>query len=135
MVERPDGYLAVGWALAEDGSGVPAVWRSVDGLSWDRALDAAGLESGRLVRATLVDDRLLVRGTIGAGITTRVVSWESLDGVHWTRLPLGKDIPDLLGTMPSDPVTLGGERVAVATVDGGSSSTRAVVLVQGSVLP
>jgi N-acetylglucosamine kinase-like BadF-type ATPase len=37
--------------------------------------------------------------------------------------------------MPSDPVTLGGERVAVATVDGGSSSTRAVVLVQGSVLP
>jgi hypothetical protein len=135
VVERPDGYLAVGWALAEDGSGVPAVWRSVDGLSWDRALDAAGLESGRLVRATLVDDRLLVRGTIGAGITTRVVSWESLDGVHWTRLPLGKDIPDLLGTMPSDPVTLGGERVAVATVDGGSSSTRAVVLVQGSVLP
>jgi hypothetical protein len=34
--------------------------------------------------------------------------------------------------MPSDPVTLGGERVAVATLRD-SSSTRAVVLVQGTV--
>jgi hypothetical protein len=132
VVERPDGYLAVGWALAGDGSGVPAVWRSVDGLSWDRLLDPAGLTGGRLARAALSDGRLLVRGTIGEGKTSRAVSWGSLDGVEWTRLPLGADIPDLTGTMPSDPVTLGGERVAVATLQD-SSPTRAVVLVQGTV--
>ena len=135
VVERPDGYLAVGWALAADGSGVAAVWRSVDGLTWDRTLDTSGLTGGRLVRATVSDDRFLVRGTIDAGKTTRAVSWESLDGVHWTLLPLGADIPDLTGTMPSDPVAFGGTRVAVATVDDGSSSTRAVVFVEGSVLP
>ena len=135
LVERPDGYLAVGWALAADGSAVPAVWRSVDGLTWDRTLDPSGLTGGRLARAVLSDDRFLVRGTIDAGKTTRAVSWESLDGVHWTLLPLGADIPDLLGTMSSDPVAFGATRVAVATVDDGSSSTRAVVLVQGSVLP
>lgn len=132
VVERPDGYLAVGWALAEDGSGVPAVWRSVDGLSWDRVLGPAGLTGGRLARAALSDDRLLVRGTIDEGKTWRAVSWESLDGLDWTRLPLGADIPDLAGTMPSDPVTYGGQRVAVATLHD-SSSTRAVVLAQGTV--
>jgi hypothetical protein len=133
MAERPNGYLAVGWALAEDGSGVPAVWRSADGLTWNRVLDIAGLTSGRLVRATLWDDRILVRGVINAGMTSRAASWESHDGVHWTLLPLGADIPDLTGTMSSDPVAFGGQRIAVATLDDGSSSARAVVLVQGSV--
>lgn len=125
-------YLAVGWALAEDGSSVAAVWRSVDGLTWDRLLGPAGLTGGRLGRVVLDGDRVLVRGTIGEGRTTRAVSWESLDGTDWTRLPLGADIPDLAGTMPSDPVKYGGLRFAVATVHD-SSSTRAVVLVQGTV--
>jgi hypothetical protein len=133
VVERTDGYLAVGWALAENGSGVPAVWRSTDGLAWSRVRDLSGLTGGRIARATLSDDRFLVRGTIADGNTTQAVSWESLDGVHWTLLPLGADIPDLLGTMPSDPVTVGGHRFAVATLDDGSPSARAVVLVQGSV--
>ena len=133
VIDRPDGYLAVGWALSADGSGVPAVWRSADGLAWNRVLDLAGLTGGRLVRATLSDGRLLVRGTVAEGNTTRAVSWESLDGIRWTRVPLGADIPDVTGTMPSDPVAFGGTRVAVATADDGSSSTRAVVLVQGSV--
>ena len=133
VAERPNGYLAVGWALAEDGSGVPAVWRSADGLTWNRVLDIAGLASGLLVRATLWDDRILVRGMINAGMTTRAASWESHDGVHWTLLPLGADIPDLTGTMSSDPVAFGGQRIAVATLDDGSSSARAVVLIQGSV--
>ena len=132
VVERPDGYLAVGWALAADGSGVDAVWRSVDGLTWDRTLDPAGLTGGRLARAVLSDDRVLVRGTIDEGGTSRAVSWESLDGIDWTLLPLGADIPDLAGTMPTDPVTYGGERFAVATVHD-SSSTRAVVLAQATV--
>lgn len=132
VVERPDGYLAVGWALAADGSSVAAVWRSVDGLTWDRTLDPSGLTGGRLARAVLSDGRLLVRGAIDEGRTTRAVSWESLDGIHWTRLALGADIPDIAGTMPSDPVTLGGERVAVATFHD-ATSTGAVVLVQGIV--
>ena len=132
VVERPDGYLAVGWALAADGSGVDAVWRSVDGLTWDRTLDPAGLTGGRLARAALSNDRVLVRGTIDDGGTSRAVSWESLDGVDWTLLPLGADIPDVTGTMPSDPVTLGGERLAVATFHD-ATSTRAVVLAQGTV--
>jgi hypothetical protein len=132
VVERPDGYLAVGWALAEDGSGVPAVWRSLDGLSWDRVLDPAGLTGGRLARVALWGNRLLVRGTIDEGRTSRAVSWESLDGIYWTLLPFGADIPDLAGTMPSDPLTYGGQRLAVATLDD-SSSTWAVVLVQGMV--
>ena len=139
VVEGPDGYLAVGWALAADGSGVDAVWRSADGLTWDRVLNPAGLTGGRLARAVLSGDRLLVRGTISDGNTSRAVSWESLDGINWTRLPLGADIPDLTGTMPSDPVTLGGERLDVATFHDATSnrddatSTRAVVLVQGTV--
>jgi hypothetical protein len=133
VVERPDGYLAVGWAMSADGSSVPAVWRSADGPSWSRVLDLTSLEGGRLARVTLADGRFLVRGTIDAGGTIQAVSWESLDGVHWTLLPLGADIPDLLGTMPSDPVTVGGQRFAVATLDNGSPSARAVVLVKGSV--
>jgi hypothetical protein len=132
VVERNAGYLAVGWALSPNGSGVPAAWGSEDGLAWSRVLDLTGLEGGRIARATLSDGRLLVRGTIAVGNTTRAVSWESLDGVHWTLLPLGADIPDLMG-MPSDPVTVGGQRFAVATLDDGSASARAVVLVQGSV--
>lgn len=132
VVERPDGYLAVGWALAADGSGVAAVWRSVDGLTWDRTLDPSGLTGGRLARAVLSDGRLLVRGTIADGNTSRAASWESLDGIQWTLLALGADIPDLTGTMPSDPVTRGGERVAVATFHD-ATSNRAVVLVQGIV--
>jgi len=90
------------------------------------------LTGGRLARAALSNDRVLVRGTIDDGGTSRAVSWESLDGVDWTLLPLGADIPDVTGTMPSDPVTLGGERLAVATFHD-ATSTRAVVLAQGTV--
>ena len=132
VVERPDGYLAVGWALAEDGSGVPAAWRSADGLSWSRALDVSGLTGGRLAGATLSDDRLLVRGTIDAaeddaGRFLGVPRRGPLD-----PLPLGRTSRPP-GTMPSDPVAVGGQRLAVATVDDGSSSTRAVVLVEGAI--
>ena len=132
VVERRDGYLAVGWALTEDGSPAPAVWHSADGMTWERTLDPAASTTGWLARAAISDDRLLVRGASNGSRTWRAVSWESLDGIHWTLLALGTDIPDVTGTMPSDPVTLGGERVAVATLQG-SSSTLAVVLVQGTV--
>ncbi|HEY6058503.1 MAG TPA: hypothetical protein VIV06_10750, partial [Candidatus Limnocylindrales bacterium] len=125
-------YLAVGWALVEDATSTPAVWRSVDGLTWDRVVDPAGLTGGRLARAALADERILVRGTVGEGNTSRAVSWESLDGIDWTRLPLGADIPDLPGVIASDPVTYRGQRLAVATFQD-SLSTRAVVLVQGIV--
>ena len=132
VVERRDGYLAVGWALTDDGSPAPAVWHSADGMTWERTLDPAASTTGWLARAAISDDRLLVRGASNGSQTWRVVSWESLDGIHWTRLPLGADIPDLTGTMPSDPVTYGGRRLAVATLHD-SSSTRAVVLAQGTV--
>jgi hypothetical protein len=130
VVEQPDGYLAVGWALATD-TIVPAIWRSRDGLVWDRVLETTGLTGGRLARAALTDDRILVRGTFGDA-TTRSASWESSDGTDWTRLPPGSDIPDLAGAMSSDPVTYGGERLAVTTLQE-SSSIRAVVLAQRSV--
>ena len=129
VVERPDGYLAVGWALAKDTTGVPAIWRSADGATWDRVLGLTGLTGGRVSRATLAADRIVVRGTIGEGQASRAVSWESSDGIDWTRLPLGADIPDVPGTMPSDPVTYGGQRLTVATLRD-ATSTRAVVLVQ-----
>ena len=132
VVPRPDGYLALGWALAEDTTGVPAAWRSVDGLTWDRVPGLGGVDR-RLTGAALADGRVLVRGTIDDGNTPRAVSWESSDGFAWTRLPLGADIPDLLGTMPSDPVTVGGQRFAVATLDDGSPSARAVVLVEEAI--
>ena len=131
VVERPAGFLAVGWALAGDTS-VPAVWRSGDGLAWDRVLETTGLTGGRLVRATLTGDRIVVRGTFGDGTTSRAASWGSSDGTDWTRLPPGSDIPAITGAMSSDPVTYGGRRFAVATLRE-SSSMRAVVLLQGAV--
>jgi hypothetical protein len=137
LVERRDGYLAVGWALTKDGSPAPAVWRSADGMTWERTLDPAASTTGWLARAAISDDRLLVRGASDGSQTWRAVSWESLDGIHWTLLALGADIPDVTGTMPSDPVTLARERFAVATLHDAtlrdSSSTRAIVLVQGTV--
>lgn len=132
VVEQPGGYLAVGWALAEDATGVPAVWRSIDGSTWDRVSGTTGLAGGRLARAALAGDRLVVRGTVGEGMAERAASWESLDGVGWRRLPPGADIPNLAGTMPSDPVTYGSQRIVVATFQD-SSSTRAMVLGRGPV--
>jgi hypothetical protein len=132
LVARPDGYLALGWALAEDATGVPAAWRSADALTWDRVPSSAGLTDGRLTGATLAGDRVLVRGTIGEGPESRAVSWESKDGTDWTRLPLGADIPDVTGTMPSDPVTYRGQRLAVATFRD-AEATRAVLFVQAAV--
>jgi len=130
VVERRDGYLAVGWALTKDGSPAPAVWHSADGMTWKRTVDPAASTTGWLARAAISDDRLLVRGASDGGEDWRAVSWESLDGIHWTLLPLGADIPDVTGTMPSDPVTLRGRRFAVATLQG-PPLTRAVVLAQG----
>jgi hypothetical protein len=133
VVERSDGYLAVGWALTKDGSPAPAVWHSADGMTWARTLDPAASITGWLARAAISDDRLLVRGASDGSQAWRAVSWESHDGVEWTRLALGSDIPDVTGTMPSDPVTYGGQRLAVATVPDGSSRPRAVVLAQGTI--
>jgi len=132
VVERPDGYLAVGWALTKDGSPAPAVWHSADGMTWERTLDPAPSTTGWLARAAISDDRLLVRGASDESQAWRAVSWESLDGIHWTRLALGADIPDVTGTMPSDPVTCRGQRFALATFHD-SSPTRGVVLVQGTI--
>jgi hypothetical protein len=130
VVERPDGYLAVGWAAGAETS-VPAVWRSSDGLAWHRVLDTTGLTGGRPVRMVLTDDRILVRGTYGDGTTSRAASWVSSDGTAWTRLPPGSDIPALAAALPSDPVMLGDRRFVVATLQE-SSLMRAVVL-QGAV--
>jgi hypothetical protein len=128
VVERPDGFLAMGWAAAAD-TGVPAVWRSRDGLAWSRVPDPTGLTDARLVRAALTEDRILVRGTFGDGRTSRAASWESSNGSDWTRLSPGSDIPNLAGAMSSDPVTYGGRHLVVATLQE-PSTTRAVVLVQ-----
>jgi hypothetical protein len=134
VVPRSDGYLALGWALADDGTSAPAVWHSVDGLAWDRVPSSSGLTGGRLTGAALAGDRVLARGTIDEGQQSRAVSWESLDGISWTRLPLGADIHDLVGTTPSAPVTYGGQRLAVATFQDGST-TRAVILVKVAASP
>ena len=67
VVERPDGYLGVGWALSRDGTDVPAVWRSVDGLPWERALDPTGLTGGRPVRAALGTNRFFYEGRSARG--------------------------------------------------------------------
>jgi hypothetical protein len=127
--ERAGGWVAVGRALAQGDSFVPATWRSTDGLTWTRTLDPDGRELGLVRRGSISDDRDLLRGVFTRRGPERPTTWESRDGMHWTVLAPGVDLPDVVGTMPSDPVAPDGRRFSVATTFADGVPTRAVVLV------
>ncbi len=104
-------------------------------MTWVCTLDSAASTPGWVARGSISDEALILRGTVTDGDTVRPVSWKSLDRVHWTRLAPGLDLPDVTGTLPSDPVSLGGRSVSIATLLENGSPTRAVVLVREAVAP
>jgi hypothetical protein len=133
VVERDGGFVAVG-LVAGNGAFTAAAWHSPDGLSWERIEDPAGLIPGWPGRAAVVDGRLLLRGYLFDGEANRTTSWESLDGIHWTTLAPGSDLPDLAGAEVSDPiVALAGRRLVVASF-GATDAVRSVIYAQPGAL-
>jgi hypothetical protein len=132
VVERDRGFVAVGQVMGS-GAFTPAVWHSPDGLNWERIEDPGGPIPGQPVRAAVVDGRLLLRGYVFDGEANRITSWESLDGVHWTSLAPGSDLPDLAGAEVSDPVVVAGRRLVVASF-GATDAVRSVIYAQPGAL-
>ncbi len=128
VVERDRGFLAVGHVFGS-GAFTPAVWHSADALNWERIEDPGGPIPGQPVRAAVGDGRLLLRGYVVDGEANRTTSWESLDGVHWTTLAAGSDLPDLAGAEVSDPVAVAGRRLVVASL-GATDAVRSVIYAQ-----
>jgi hypothetical protein len=128
VVERDAGFLAVG-QVTGSGAFTPAVWHSADALNWERIEDPEGPIPGQPVRAAVVDGRLLLRGYVFDGEANRTTSWESLDGVHWTTLAPGSDLPDLAGAEVTDPVAVAGRRLIVAGF-GATDAVRSVIYAQ-----
>lgn len=128
VVERDGGFVAVG-LVAGSGVFTPAVWYSADGLNWERIEDPGEPISGWPGRAAVVDRRLLLRGYVFDGEANRTTSWESLDGVHWTTLAPGSDLPDLAGAEVTDPVAVAGRRLVVASFHA-TDAVRSVIYAQ-----
>jgi hypothetical protein len=125
---RAGGWIAVGRSTAMGDSFVPATWRSTDGMAWTRTVDRDGRVLGLVSRGSVSTNSLLLRGVFTRTGRNLPTTWESRDGVQWKVLVPGVDLPDVPGTMPSDPVELAGRRVSVATLFEDGVPTRAVVL-------
>lgn len=67
------------------------------------------------------------------GEMDRTTSWESHDGVHWTTLAPGSDLPDLAGTEVTDPVAVAGRRLLVASFNP-TDAVRSVIYAQPGIL-
>ncbi len=79
------GYVALG----QGSNGVPSVWDSRDGLSWQLASSDATFGAAT-VQAIAVHDDLLI--AVGAGLSqtgpSTAMAWRSTDGVAWDRIAL-----------------------------------------------
>lgn len=81
------GWIAVG-TDAGAGDGEAAVWRSADGTSWSRVLDAGGLGGPgeqRMLDVAATPSGLVAVGADGGS----AVVWTSPDGGSWARAALG----------------------------------------------
>jgi hypothetical protein len=107
----PDGFVAVGGCR----SGEPLVWRSPDGVHWERVGENAFDEEppGRVAAAP--------GGWVAVGSDAL---WTSVDGESWTRVPTGSTFE---GAEAAD-VTVWGSRFVVS---GSTDDGRDVVWISG----
>jgi hypothetical protein len=84
----PSGILAVGWAPTG-----AAAWRSVDGLSWQRALQPASWDRATLNDVTATPTGYLAVGSVdvswGGHPRSSGAAWASDDGLQWRRMATG----------------------------------------------
>ena len=104
------GFVAVG---EENWGGVPAIWTSVDGVSWTRAaLDARTFHNGTMLSVTDVGSGAVAVGANAhASGGTGAAVWVSADGISWSPI--------------ADPTTLGGP----ATIGGVAAGPAGLVAV------
>jgi hypothetical protein len=87
-----DRLVAVGY---EGQPTSPRAWISVDGTRWEAA--DVPPEAGAMYTVNVEGSELVARGREPSGTEERPVTWTSIDGEVWTRLPAGEDMPDLAG--------------------------------------
>jgi hypothetical protein len=82
----PGGYVAYGRAVPRrSGPSSPALWRSADGLTWERVVTDALPRSTRLSAILGAPDGYLLAGVIHGRTAPRAATWSSQDGLAWTR--------------------------------------------------
>jgi len=103
----------------------PHIWVSDDsGRSWTNAVIEG---EDAMVEAIERDgSRFVARGITGSHSTPRAVSWESDDGLVWTRVPDDQDLPFIEGFSAASPVTVDG-RTCVAGMFSEPTPTRAAI--------
>jgi hypothetical protein len=93
VVATDDGWLAVGSDAPEcfvgcaGEGGVPAVWHSLDGITWTREAQAALPTAGTMVGVVRSPDGFIAVGSAIAGRNIHAAVWRSPDGAAWTRVP------------------------------------------------
>jgi hypothetical protein len=83
IVRSPSGFVASG----ADGTGVPTMWSSADGMSWT----GTPIDGAQYVGSVAVTDSgtAVVAGPqVDANGSRRPVTWSSTDGATWTPTPL-----------------------------------------------
>jgi hypothetical protein len=111
IVAAGDRLLAVGYE-GRTYPLTPRAWVSDDhGRSWTLATVEGTDAAIRTVERE--NARLVARGTESSGSNSQAVSWESIDGTVWTRLPNDEDMPAVPGFSALTRATIG-ERTCVA---------------------
>jgi hypothetical protein len=134
VVATDDGWLAVGSDTPEcfvgcsGGNGVPAVWHSLDGLTWTREEQAGLPKAGAMLGLTRVPDGYVAVGSAPVGEKFHAAIWRSFDGMSWQRVPDSSvfSAPPGTGSEPAmwDVMAAAGIVVAVGIAfeqDGGSA--------------
>ncbi|HSR44727.1 MAG TPA: hypothetical protein VLT15_05775 [Acidimicrobiia bacterium] len=87
------GFVAVGEDIAEDGTGISAVWVSEDGITWSRVSHDEASFGGQeqtnvfMKDVTAFGSGLVAVGMESTGSSIDAAAWISADGVTWERVP------------------------------------------------
>jgi len=119
----PAGFLAFGRVETGDRGQVSAVWRSTDGMAWERLTAAGGFPPGTRLGTILgADDGYLLGGVIYGDRAPRAAIWRSSDGRTWT-LARGKETFDIGGYVDTMEDPMAGGVNAFALYPGPAGGT------------
>jgi hypothetical protein len=113
VVAGGPGLVAVGEEDASWIGSTAAIWTSVDGLSWQKLQDSAGVFAGRSrIDAVTAGGP----GLVAVGIVdNKAAAWTSVDGLTWARATV--DGSQDIGTTKMHDVTVGGPGLVAVGVD------------------
>lgn len=117
----------LGWLLVGSLDGLPAIWSSPDGISWDRErIGPVGQRPGHLTAVAAHQETWLAAGwtsaQAGGGFVDRPVLLSGTPGGLWIvhdALP----VPDGLGGLLTDVVSAAGATVVTGTLSDGTPSS------------